>query len=1245
MFRLFVALGLLAVLALGTALVAPPFIDWNQYRDRFEREASAVLGQPVKVSGATTVRLLPFPSVVFQDVTVAGAGGSEPLLQADSFRMDVELAPLLRGEWNVVRMELERPRVDLRLREDGTLAIPPRSAGTGNGRLSQAGVSFETVVVRNGAVRVGDDRTGSEIVVRNIDADASARALSGPWRVRGRGASNDERYRIDASTGRWSPEERRIRLSFALQRQSSPYDYSFDGGVLMPGTGPRLEGKLAVAPMGTQSDEDRIVFPRDPASPDRPRATAEADVVADARQLAFPAIELLVGDPDDPYRITGTGGVALGEEPRFSLDLEGQQVDLERLDGAAEGSGESGTSLAERFTELLSAVEMLPRPDLPGTVSLDLPAIVARDTVLREVGTDLEAGQDGRWTITGLSAELPGRTSLRAEGRLTTRPALSYSGPLTVASRQPSGLATWLGAEPDAAVRALGTVGFTAEVTVEDGLFRADGMELLLGSERLRGDVLRLTAADGEPARLEARLAGGVLDLDKLLAVSRLMGAQALADTLGEQRTRLDLDTAGLRWSDLASGPVRATLELGADRLDIADLSVRNLDGLDWQASGTLREDGERLTGNATGSVSGTALGPFLARLSRRFDGSPLVSRLAQLPLLAGPADLRFSLTDTAGPLEARVEGIADGTRVDASLTMEGQGSLSPDDPVRLRTVLENADAGLLLSQMGVPAVPRAAPERAALRLSASGTLADGFATEGAFTMAAGYLSGDGTVSVETDAERVGVTGELDLRAEVSDFDPLVAMLALSMPGYGTGAAGEGTARLRFGGDMVSLTDLKAVIAGTTVRGDGKLEPGAQPRPALSGTLSLSQVDAQWLRGLAHGASTLDGLDGRISLAADTVTLPGSLPPLTGLAATLRVVDGDLTLDRLLARAAGGTVSGTVQWGGGTAPATDGNLAARGIDLGALASGLGLTLPVSGKGDLSLRFEGSGTDDAQLAESLTGSGVLAVTQGRLRGVDPAGFAAVLAAADALNDDALAGEAEALVTPALGGDVDAAISLDGLAVDFTLAGSTVRAAGLSRTQDDVSLSGDLVLDLAERKLDATGTLAFSPGVEAVAGVDPLVALRARVDGEGARLERDARAFATYLGMRASERREREFEGQRAAILENQRLRRAARLYDLRAAAARFAAQERERLEQLAREQEEARKRAEARRRREEIERARVARELEEAERRAAREAAEEAGRRARREQEIEELRRRAEEAAERIQRGEEALPTE
>ena len=45
--RLFIAIGLLAILALGSAFIVPRFIQWGDQRGRMEELAGAALGTPV----------------------------------------------------------------------------------------------------------------------------------------------------------------------------------------------------------------------------------------------------------------------------------------------------------------------------------------------------------------------------------------------------------------------------------------------------------------------------------------------------------------------------------------------------------------------------------------------------------------------------------------------------------------------------------------------------------------------------------------------------------------------------------------------------------------------------------------------------------------------------------------------------------------------------------------------------------------------------------------------------------------------------------------------------------------------------------------------------------------------------------------------------------------------------------------------------------------------------------------------
>ena len=54
--RLFIVVGLLAILALAAAFVVPRFIQWGDYRERMEALAGEALGTPVTIWATSSSR-------------------------------------------------------------------------------------------------------------------------------------------------------------------------------------------------------------------------------------------------------------------------------------------------------------------------------------------------------------------------------------------------------------------------------------------------------------------------------------------------------------------------------------------------------------------------------------------------------------------------------------------------------------------------------------------------------------------------------------------------------------------------------------------------------------------------------------------------------------------------------------------------------------------------------------------------------------------------------------------------------------------------------------------------------------------------------------------------------------------------------------------------------------------------------------------------------------------------------------
>src|SRR6202020_3189699 len=100
--------------------VGPFFIDWSQFRPRFEAEAAQVIGAPVRVSGALDARLLPTPSLRLRSVVVGGANDLGKV-RADKLDVEFSLGSLMRGEWRATELTVGGMALDLGLDSSGRI--------------------------------------------------------------------------------------------------------------------------------------------------------------------------------------------------------------------------------------------------------------------------------------------------------------------------------------------------------------------------------------------------------------------------------------------------------------------------------------------------------------------------------------------------------------------------------------------------------------------------------------------------------------------------------------------------------------------------------------------------------------------------------------------------------------------------------------------------------------------------------------------------------------------------------------------------------------------------------------------------------------------------------------------------------------------------------------------------------------------------------------------------------------------
>jgi hypothetical protein len=1236
--RFFVFLGSLLVIALLAALFAPPFIDWNQYKTRFETEASRVLGLPVTVDGDTSVRLLPLPSFTFTDMKVGQTSDGVPLIKAESFTMNVELAPLMKGDVVIVDIQLQKPVIDARLDKEGNIEWPEIKQRS-RIEIDQEDVALENIGINGGVLRLRDERYNREFLVRNINAQASARTLRGPWRGQGTVTYNNEKARLRLSTGRWQ-DDQSLSIKLFSELQSQPYDLSFEGPLRVVDGNPNVTGIVTVKPMPKQSAEDAIAFRR-PDAGDALPVRLESDVTLAVSGATFPAYKMDIGSSEDPYSLTGSADIRFDEVVSMRANAEGQQIDLKRFqEGQAKNDSVGQSGLSSRIAAASQFLKQLPRMPDNSTISLFLPAVVAGDTVIRDVGVDLRPLESGKgWFVGNLSAQMPGRTDLRADGELLVEDDVNFKGDVVVASRQPSGLAKWLGVEASQTIRDMTGTGFSGNVDINSKSFETKNLELVIDGKSLKGSVSYGPQNGGENA-LSLKLAGDEANFDQLDALARLITNDATGSGLIAQNIDLDLNAEKAVVSGAVAQNVQAKLQRSAQSLKIEKITIGDLAGAEVTVSGAV----ENLLSTPSGKIDGRVVSQdpsqLLNLINTRLGGLPELNRLSDDPALTDNTDLKFALSG-AGPdkgLSLIFEGTSGGSEIDANLSGVSFAGAKATSEQSFKLVLVNPEASKLMLQLGVPVVPLDQTGRAAFRVSGIGNMASGFETESALTLKSGYVSAAGNLKPKLLGDSLALDGGLSVSGEISDLDSVILMSGLPVPGYGDGGTVKFTTELSVSDATYTFDKLSTQISDHLIEGELVLKTDQLPRPVLTGQLSATSLDAESLRNFVHTGDVdvaadikpkplLAGLDGNIELKVNELRVT-TQPPVQNVNGVMNLRDGDMRFNGLQATWLGGQLSGQVSLAQNERSATtNGALQLKAVDAQALFKLAKLPQKLIGELDLSFNFDGANSKRDSVLRSLSGGGEIRISNGVLEGVNSGAFGPILVSSDGVDDKALPAAAGRIISD---GVFHKSFAFGQGNFAFALAEGELRINSIELGDKDLKLSGKASYAFGDQTAKFESRLNFASGKDALAGAEPEIFITAQGPADNLDVSTDTTFFETYLGLRLSERREREFLAQRAEILERQRLTRTARVYALREEAERIAEAERLRLEQLKIEEEKRRKADEIRRLLEEEKKAQI--EAEEA----AKEAAAEAKRLAEQEKQIEALRERANRAAERLQ---------
>lgn len=1140
--RIMVGFAGLLVLALFAALIAPYFVDWTGFRKDFERRASLILGKKVEVHGAVSARLIPFPSVTMDDVTIGRDDDGKPLVTASRFAMDMEIAPFMSGEARIFEMRIIEPKVHIALQKDGTLDW----AKTGNPSIPAKIVVLENVRVSGGEVTFEDHQTGRTRKLTGLDFTASAKSLVGPWHFEGKGLIDGVAGKFTVNTG-IRDAKGELRVASHITPDALPVTADLEGTLRLVDLKLRYDGTFNAAYGARKQGE---------AAPVRIKGAFE--LASD--RVRLPQYQLDMGAVSDPYSITGQATLDTGLNPQFLLTAEGQQVDMNAIGASGEGAKRSRSeqvmSAEERLDTFLALLSDIPVPPVPGKATLKLPAIVSADTSFRDVTVVAEPNGQG-WKLDQVSVELPGRTRVEASGLLDLSEKRSFKGTLSAASSQPSGLSAWLAGDVAPQIRNLNALGFSADVTIDDEIQSFENLELAAGGAILKGRIERQVPDSGDAAALSIKLSGGDLDFDAMRAVASLAtgkdtSAAFLAQTISADLEFRNLASQGIVASDVATAFSLKDGKLSVDKLTIGSLAGAALD-VSGKASGSLAAPVLDLKGRVK------AVDPrgFLLLAERNLPKHPVILALASNAHYFSDTNVAFELASGKSgnfPLVATVQGTANGTKL--AIKVQGQDvALSPGTNLDIQMNAENDNYATLMGQAGFRLLPMLDGNHgaASVKMTRTGS-APAQIVLNAQTSTTGFnAKGTGDLSGAHFLE-----GQYKVLLDSEDIEPFMMVTGYSLPNLGDGLPLSVTATLDIKPDAFVLSSLAGKALEENVAGSLSLSRGTTQ--ILTGDLSVKTLDAAWLAELvsgplkdANGAFSARALPAPVSgpFAADLRLSAANFwlgypVPVNDFAGRLRYSAGAVAIEDGAGQFAGGTAKGALSLTVGQGQAfLRGKFNVNGTDLAKLSWRTGDDAPVlSGSADVALSIESSGASLKQIAGQLSGSGTMTVPVLQISGFNGAALPGILSSADKLEGEINAAKVSAMVAPIV---VRGQTRVEGVTLPFSISNGRVLVQNVRARTPDVALGLDASVGIAEGVIRADLRATYNPGADEVPGATPALTMRFGGTLSSPVSSVDATELANYLSLRAFERERRKADLLQARLAERQRLRREALYY--------------------------------------------------------------------------------------------------
>ena len=236
-------LGLLLVVFVGASIYVAT-IDWNEHKNVIAEQFSAATGKKIVFEGPVSFKLLPTPYLNASNVKILNpAGGEKSLVEIPDLVAKLSLIPLLKGQFNVQRMELKNPQINIEVLEGGKLNWQSDLTPEQRRQIEEAKIALNSASISDATLNFEDPFRNIVLKLENLNGEIVAQSIMGPYRIEGNYIKDNSPEGFAISMGQIS-DSFSTTLNLAVTHPSSESFVRFDGRFML--TNKVLSGNLIV---------------------------------------------------------------------------------------------------------------------------------------------------------------------------------------------------------------------------------------------------------------------------------------------------------------------------------------------------------------------------------------------------------------------------------------------------------------------------------------------------------------------------------------------------------------------------------------------------------------------------------------------------------------------------------------------------------------------------------------------------------------------------------------------------------------------------------------------------------------------------------------------------------------------------------------------------------------------------------------------------------------------------------------